>query len=162
MFTDRENPTACEAPPLPTVPRFSSLLNFLLKCEVGTKLHCDDLEAECNLTEDGWVVGGMAAMPAVEVVELLREQLADDYPEMDLNKTYVHVEPGDQVAVKREIMEEHNDDEVAVAGKNGMRLCEIDVTADDEDWAETATFDGGNVPEQVCFARAVPLSVCNR
>ena len=150
--------TASAVPALPAVARFSALFDFLSLCEVGCQL--SNTVLQCVMRKDGddtWMLEscmGEGQEWDLSTLGLLREMrgaLQQQEPGIDLERSYVHIEPSDKLAMKREIAtgKQPAEPPECVDRPPGIVLCCIDITPDDG-WVETATGDGGpSVPRQV-------------
>ena len=128
----------------PSVRRFSSLLDYLKLCECGVLINSTTLDCQLFKKADGtWDgVDGSDPLTSLELLNTLREYIAEDSPDIDLDKACIIIEPVDKLAVKKEVadaadaaLDAEPDEQVA------MKLCNIELT--DDGWVETATFDGG-------------------
>jgi hypothetical protein len=140
----------------PIVPRFSSALEYLELCKVDSRIDVDILNDFILLTDLGWVMGKNGCITeegkqvgytSTIIVEIMRD--AHFGVDMDPDLTFIHMMPVNALQVKKEMVDECNDEDEDPAPQVGCRVCEIDLTGIDEEWKETATYDGGHVPQQV-------------
>lgn len=151
--------------PLPEVPRFSSMINFLDLCQIGTRFFIDALDDYIFLDNFGWMVEGTAddTYTAYDIVEHIRHHIAKDDASINLDACYLHLVPADSLRIKKEIMAEAGEESDDGPAATGMEVCTIDLTSDDAAWLETATNDGSHVPQQVCrFAEPFATSLSMR
>ena len=142
----------------PDVPRFSSLYNYLELCEVGSSLVADNtLQDTIEKVPSGkWqLLDGARELTALEIVEEIRFVIGEEDDGRDVDRVFIFMEPVDRMKIKREVAEQEPEEREL---QRGMKLAEIDLTGDDA--IETATFDGGSVPQQVCNASAATCVVC--
>ena len=129
----------------PDVPRFSSCLEYLELCEEDVFIN--SVQLDTKLTK---IIGGNGKwrheaegtdFTALEIVELLREAVAEDQPEINLEEAHVLLEPSDKLRIKKEVAAEDEEEEPE---RLGMKLAVIDLEpGGDGVPIEVETHDGG-------------------
>ena len=97
----------------PSVARFSAMIDYLDLCAVGVSIRSDTLD--CNLvkaSDDAWSgYDDERNLSCIEVVEELRFVLLENDKDYPVDKIYVHIEPIDKVAIKKEVAADRDEEE---------------------------------------------------
>ena len=130
----------------PDVPRFSSCWEYLELCEEDVFINSAQLDTKLVK-----IIGGNGKwrhesngsdLTAREIIELLREAVAEDQPEINLEEAHVILEPIDKLRIKKEVAADEQDEEESE--RTGMMLAVIDLEpGGDGAPIEIETHDGG-------------------
>ena len=146
-----KQPAAARMDGFPSVPRFSSLLEYLELCDVGCSLASATLLDTIAKNESGkWkMFDDGRELSAREIVQEMRFIIAEEEPKRNVDNIFIFIEPVDKVTIKREVADQDGSD--VPEREAGIKLAEIDLTG--EGWVETVTLDGGSsLPQEVSIA----------